>query len=190
MVVGSVVERLNLRSQKDFMNASPRSPVARDICRTAGAGRRAAGAAVDVAVLAPVLALLHVAADRAYQHSGLPNETLLLYPLAGVVFVLAYQFVFLAAVGATPGMLLTRLQLVSADGNTATTSQIAVRLLVSCLSLAAFGLGYIWALFHPARQTWHDIAAGTIVSHSSHKTRTRVPRSRWRRPEARRYDLG
>ncbi len=171
------------------MNGSPGSPSGGDTCSAASAGRRAAGGAVDVAVLAPVLALLDVAADRAYQYSGAPNEALLLYPLAAVVFVLAYQFVFLAAVGATPGMLLTRLRLVRVDGKAVATNQIAVRLLVSCLSLAIFGLGYIWAFFHPARQTWHDIAAGTIVSHSSHKTRMRVPWSRWRRPEPRSYDL-
>jgi uncharacterized RDD family membrane protein YckC len=190
MVVGSVAERLNLPRQRDFMNGSPGSPSGRDTCRAASAGRRAAGATVDVAVLTPVLALLDVAAGRAYQHSGVPNETLLLYPLAAVVLVLAYQFVFLAAVGATPGMLLTRLRLVSADGKAAATNQIVVRLLVSCLSLAVFGLGYIWAFFHPAGQTWHDIAAGTIVSRSSHRTRMRVSRRRWRRPEPQRYDLG
>lgn len=149
-----------------------------------------AGAGVDVAVLAPVLVLFSVAADHAYQHSGAPNEALLLYPLAAIVFVLAYQFVFLAALGATPGMSLARLRLASADGRAATTHQIAIRVLVSCLSLAIFGLGYIWAFFHPAGRTWHDIASYTVVTRGPRRAGMRVSRSRGRRLGRRHHHPG
>lgn len=37
----------------------------------------------------------------------------------------------------------------------------AVRYLVSILSWAAAGLGFLWAAFHPQRATWHDLASGT-----------------------------
>ncbi|MCC5866756.1 MAG: RDD family protein [Wenzhouxiangella sp.] len=36
-----------------------------------------------------------------------------------------------------------------------------VRFLVAVASLGTLGLGFIWSLFHPRRQTWHDLASGT-----------------------------
>lgn len=37
----------------------------------------------------------------------------------------------------------------------------AVRYLLAIVSWIALGLGFIWALFHPQRATWHDLASGT-----------------------------
>ncbi len=38
-----------------------------------------------------------------------------------------------------------------------------VRILVANISLVAFGLGYLWMLWDPKNQTWHDKAARTLV---------------------------
>jgi uncharacterized RDD family membrane protein YckC len=35
--------------------------------------------------------------------------------------------------------------------------------LASLLSILALGLGYLWAIWDPKKQTWHDKLAGTIV---------------------------
>ena len=40
-------------------------------------------------------------------------------------------------------------------------TETAVRFLVSLLSWAAFGLGFLWSLCHPRRATWHDLASRT-----------------------------
>ena len=38
-----------------------------------------------------------------------------------------------------------------------------VRILVANFSLLFFGLGFLWMLWDPKSQTWHDKAAGTVV---------------------------
>jgi uncharacterized RDD family membrane protein YckC len=38
-----------------------------------------------------------------------------------------------------------------------------VRILVANISLLAFGLGFLWMLWDPKKQTWHDKAARTLV---------------------------
>ncbi len=38
-----------------------------------------------------------------------------------------------------------------------------VRILVANFSLLIFGLGFLWMLWDPKSQTWHDKAAGTVV---------------------------
>ena len=37
----------------------------------------------------------------------------------------------------------------------------AVRSMVAIVSWAVAGLGFLWALFHPQRAAWHDLASGT-----------------------------
>ncbi len=36
-----------------------------------------------------------------------------------------------------------------------------MRFLVSIVSWAALGLGFLWSLFHPQRATWHDLASSS-----------------------------
>lgn len=36
-----------------------------------------------------------------------------------------------------------------------------IRFLVSIVSWAALGLGFVWSLFHPRCAAWHDLASGT-----------------------------
>jgi uncharacterized RDD family membrane protein YckC len=38
-----------------------------------------------------------------------------------------------------------------------------LRILVANFSLLAFGLGFLWMLWDPKKQTWHDKAARTSV---------------------------
>ncbi len=38
-----------------------------------------------------------------------------------------------------------------------------VRILVANFSLMVFGLGFLWMLWDPKKQTWHDKAAGSVV---------------------------
>ena len=133
----------------------------------AGLLRRGAAALADVVILVPVLLALEKSCLRAGRYTSQPNEVLLLYPVAGVAVLLGYKFLFLAAVGRTPGMLALGLAVTSSYGDRISAAQAAVRTLVSWLSAAPFGLGYAWALFHPRRQTWHDLAAGTVVIRGS-----------------------
>lgn len=38
-----------------------------------------------------------------------------------------------------------------------------VRILIANFSMMVFGLGFLWMLWDPKSQTWHDKAAGTVV---------------------------
>jgi uncharacterized RDD family membrane protein YckC len=52
-----------------------------------------------------------------------------------------------------------------------------VRALASLLSLLPLGLGFLWILFDPQRQTWHDKISGSVVVPV-------VPRNEPRNPSA------
>lgn len=65
--------------------------------------------------------------------------------------------------GQTLGMRAWRLKLVGMDGGTISWPQATRRCLAALLSLAPFGLGYLWILVDPQRRAWHDRLSGTRV---------------------------
>lgn len=65
--------------------------------------------------------------------------------------------------GQTLGMRPWRLKVTRADGRTADARALLLRYAVATLSLAAFGLGFLWSLFERERRTWHDLASGTVL---------------------------
>lgn len=66
--------------------------------------------------------------------------------------------------GQTLGMRAWRLRLVRLDGQPRPSwRDLARRYFAAGVSLAAFGLGYLWSLFDSERRTWHDLASGTAV---------------------------
>jgi uncharacterized RDD family membrane protein YckC len=54
-----------------------------------------------------------------------------------------------------------RLRLVDPERDRPRWSALLLRYLVAGLSLAAFGLGFLWTLWDPQRRSWHDLASGT-----------------------------
>jgi uncharacterized RDD family membrane protein YckC len=65
--------------------------------------------------------------------------------------------------GQTLGMRAWRLTLRDRSGGRPSWRQLVMRYLVAGVSLAAFGLGFLWALLDRERRTWHDIASRTAV---------------------------
>ena len=66
--------------------------------------------------------------------------------------------------GQTPGFMATGLRVVSlSDGSPIGYGRAAIRWLVGIVSGLAIFIGYLWMLWDPERQTWHDKAAGSIV---------------------------
>lgn len=65
--------------------------------------------------------------------------------------------------GQTLGMRAWRLQVVDQrlDGTPPHWIKCLVRFFGAFLSLSVFGLGYIWVLFDPDKDTWHDRLSGT-----------------------------
>lgn len=81
------------------------------------------------------------------------------------VFLVATPYLFFGWFwthgGQTLGMRAWRLRLLSDNGQPVSWRQVVIRVSVALVSMLALGLGYLWALFHPDRQCWHDIASGT-----------------------------
>jgi len=63
--------------------------------------------------------------------------------------------------GQTLGMRAWRLRLVANDGGAITLGQTVRRFAGAALSLAAFGLGYLWILVDRKQRSWHDRLSGT-----------------------------
>jgi uncharacterized RDD family membrane protein YckC len=76
-------------------------------------------------------------------------------------------FVYLAACwrygGMTMGMRAWRVKLMSADEQVISWPRCLLRFLVGLVSLAAFGLGILWALVDSKNRGWHDLAARTLL---------------------------
>ena len=56
-----------------------------------------------------------------------------------------------------------RLKLVNREGGNPSWSQCLLRVLVSLLSIASCGLGYLWQLVDPKKLNWQDRASKTRV---------------------------
>ena len=80
-----------------------------------------------------------------------------------LIVVLLYQIGFLAWRGTTLGGVVCGLRVVRAGGAELRFVDALVRGLTSVFSIAALGLGCLWMLNDPERQTWHDKIAGTVV---------------------------
>ena len=86
--------------------------------------------------------------------------------VAGLTLLLfLFNFVVLAGSGGqTAGMRILGIFIVRVDGRPFTMKQAALRHLVGYpLSTAAFFLGFLWMLWDPRQQGWHDKLARTIV---------------------------
>jgi uncharacterized RDD family membrane protein YckC len=68
--------------------------------------------------------------------------------------------------GMTVGMRAWRVVLINTDGGKISWPRCLLRFLLSFLSLAALGLGFVWAIFDQKNQAWHDIAAHTVLLRS------------------------
>ncbi|MCE8017864.1 RDD family protein [Halomonas sp. MCCC 1A17488] len=137
----------------------------------AGLGRRLGAMLYDALLVVAVwilIGVLHVVFVR--QVLGLGAEEV----GAGIAQRLSLQlllvmgaFLFFAFSwmrgGMTLGMQAWRLRVQTRSGHSITLRQSLVRYLVAWLSLAAFGLGYLWVLFDTERRSWSDIASGTRV---------------------------
>ena len=83
----------------------------------------------------------------------------------GVFFLLllGYHIAFWAWRGTTLGGIICSLRVIRTHGAELRPADAVVRGLSGVLSLAAVGIGCLWMLQDPERQTWHDKIAGTLV---------------------------
>lgn len=83
--------------------------------------------------------------------------------LAFQLYLVAVAWLYLAIcwrAGQTLGMKAWRIRLIG-DTQPIAWSSTVIRFVAAMLSWAAFGIGFLWSLFHQQRATWHDLASGT-----------------------------
>lgn len=89
-----------------------------------------------------------------------------LFIVAGLtVLLLILNFVVLAGLnGQSAGMRILGIQIARTDGKRFTMKDAMLRHLVGYpLSMVLFFLGFLWMLWDPRQQAWHDKLAGTVV---------------------------
>ena len=119
----------------------------------AGFGYRFLGSLIDGLLLGVVNSIVQAATDRV-------TSTVL-----GVIFGVIYTTLLLGSPsGATLGMRAVGIRMIDADtGGRVDYGRCVVRYLVAIVSGIACGIGYLWMLWDPQRQTWHDKAANVYV---------------------------
>lgn len=80
------------------------------------------------------------------------------------LFWATYQYLLLVCAGTTPGLKLAKLQLSRFDGTPVPRAMRRWRVLLSVLSGASLGLGYVWYFFDEDELCWHDRITRTYMA--------------------------
>ncbi|HEX6762745.1 MAG TPA: RDD family protein [Gaiellaceae bacterium] len=121
----------------------------------AGFWRRFAATFVDGIVIAVVDTILRIVLGNTGQ-------------VLAVFVSLAYFTYFHGRTGQTPGDAALGIRVVDVRDNRGQPigyGRAFIRWLVSIASALVFFLGYLWMLWDPEKQTWHDKAAGSVPVH-------------------------
>jgi len=124
----------------------------------AGFWRRFAAALIDGLLLGIVTGILR--AFLGYTGQGI-----------GVLISLGYFTYFHGSTGQTPGDAALGIRVVDVrdrPGQPIGYGRAAARWLVSIASGIVVLLGYLWMLWDPQRQTWHDKAVGSVPVHKGY----------------------
>lgn len=127
-------------------------PVSLAVENRAGFWIRMAALLLDFVLVGIVLSMVHMA------HHGLP------------LFLAGYGAVMWKIRGTTIGGIVCGLRVVRLDGRAIDWPTAVARALGAFLSMVVVGLGFIWVVFDPERQSWHDKIAGTVVVYAPRGT--------------------
>jgi uncharacterized RDD family membrane protein YckC len=136
--------------------------------RYAGFVSRVASGAIDIVLCAAlstgmvifVQALLSVINSEPMGNVAVDPE-IISWMIFGIV--LLYFTLSWAIFQRTLGETLFGLRVQRNNGKRMHLGRAFLRFVISFLSLALIGLGYLWILFDPKRRTWQDIVARTVV---------------------------
>lgn len=92
-----------------------------------------------------------------------PNATGVFVQLGWLTTIIGFYCFFWLRVGQTVAMKAWRLKLVTDSEKPLSIQTCILRCILGALSLACFGLGYLWAIFDIDKKTFHDKLTGTKV---------------------------
>jgi len=119
---------------------------------------------MDAAMIAIALALFAVVFRLAGGEVVLNARTIPLFVAVAAAVVVLYRLVWCYACCDSPGMRWTNLALINFDGQEPTRKERLARTASGFLSLAAGGLGLVWALVDEETLTWHDHISKTFLT--------------------------
>jgi uncharacterized RDD family membrane protein YckC len=126
----------------------------------AGFWRRVLAQFIDLVWMVP-LSLVLALVGMGLRGGG---ETPPLSELLQTVIVGLVVLIFWAGRQATPGKWVLGLRIVAAeDGGHVPVGRLVARYVGYVVSTIPFGLGFLWMLWDPRRQCWHDKLARTLV---------------------------
>lgn len=132
--------------------------------RLASFQRRGAAFFIDEILLSFLLVLAY--SDKITMAAG--NEEMLVSVVSSMTFPymilkILYHGFFIYAYGATIGKFVAKIRCVSYQNERPNLSSAMIRSAFRIISEMVFYLGFLWAMFSPSRQTWHDKLAKTLV---------------------------
>ncbi|HLH00306.1 MAG TPA: RDD family protein [Bryobacteraceae bacterium] len=123
---------------------------------------RVLAGALDGALVLIALGMFGLVFRLAGGEVVLNGRTLPLFLSAAAAIIVFYRLLWCFACGDSPGMRWTNLALINFDGQAPTRRQRVARTASGFLSLAAGGLGLLWALVDEETLTWHDHISKTF----------------------------
>lgn len=120
----------------------------------AGFGRRLLAVILDGIILS--LPAVGLGVGLSFGRSGGSGSNLLLTIIYEALLIALWN-------GQTIGKLAMGIRVVTADGQPVPVGMAFARAGMKIVSGAALGLGYLWMLWDPNKQTWHDKVAKTYV---------------------------
>ncbi len=150
--------------------ARPSQPFTREIDRSqspvsvAPLALRALASTLDMAVVLGLCAIFLTAVRLWLGQFPIAMSNWYYFAPAPFLLAMAYKVMFAVGGQDTLGLQSARLSLISYDGSRPTCTQRLARIGMGLLSIAAAGLGLIWALTDEERLTWHDMATQTFLT--------------------------
>jgi hypothetical protein len=123
---------------------------------------RAMAAALDGSIILMSLALFTITFRLAGGQIVLNAHTVPMYLAVAAALVVFYRLWWCLAGDDSPGMRWSHLTLIDFDGQAPTRHQRLMRAASGFLSLAAGGLGLLWAVADEETLTWHDHISNTF----------------------------
>jgi uncharacterized RDD family membrane protein YckC len=147
--------------QRDHRRASEAADA--KVRNTASFGARVGAYLIDAVLFVAAGVITALLADSVAGDGGSTDEDVIELAQAALIatiFVLAW---LLNASGVSPGKALFGIRIVRANGRSPGAEVGLGRTVAAVVSGAFFGLGYLWAAWHPQTRTWHDSLTGTWV---------------------------
>ena len=146
------------------MNEEIENLLSREHLTLAARWKRAVAFFIDEMLLS---SLLIIAMSDSFSNAKTIEDIIVLtnsYIMEYIVMKIVYQTFFIMQYGATLGKLAMKIRVIDINMLANPSFSVALnRAIFRIISEMIFYLGFLWGMLDPARQTWHDKTARTLV---------------------------